>query len=57
MAPLPDPAVLEEVDRHEGPGSERVRRGVRMQEGTGWQGWITILLGSFAGGRPVPDGR
>lgn len=51
MAPLPDPAVLEEVDRHEGPGSERVRREVRMQDGRRQEAWVRILGGSLGGGR------
>lgn len=57
MRLLPGAAMHMELERHEGPGYVRVRLGVRMQEGTGWQGWITILRGSLAGGRPVPDGR
>lgn len=51
MAPLPESATLEQVDRHEDPGYEMVRRGVRMQDGTGRQGWVYIFLGSLAGAR------
>lgn len=57
VAELDDPALLEQLDRYEGPQYERVLRHVRMEDGSSRPAWVYVFRSAPLRARLIPEGR